>query len=61
MCQEVSGTFKAMDQKKCEESRNGVIKHDNVSSECKTNDEACEDTVDNRNNEQGETGETEYH
>jgi hypothetical protein len=24
-------------------------------------DEACEDIVDNRNNEQGETGETEYH
>jgi hypothetical protein len=61
MCQKVSVTFKAMDQRKCEEPGNGGIKHENVSSECKTNDETCEDTADNKNDEQGETAETEYH
>jgi hypothetical protein len=51
MCEKGSGTFKAMFRRKCEESGNGGIKHETVSSEYKTKYGTCEDTEDNRKDE----------
>jgi hypothetical protein len=49
MRQKVSDTFMIMDWRKGEEEvGNGGIKHENVSSDCKTKDGNCEGTADNR-------------